>query len=388
MSRGIISAVDEARLIAGLEWVKYAKWPSAPNGKSPVLSLVDLFSGCGGMTLGVWEAARLRHRKVSVRLAVDSADEPMAVYRANFDITPNRARVDDVGRIFSGKRGRPLSSVERYWVGRARQVDLIVAGPPCQGHSDLNNSTRRKDPRNALYLRVSRAAEILRPKAIIIENVPAVLHDKNRVVQEAIDWLKRLDYQVVESVVKLTHFGIPQHRKRHILVAVLGQTFTFPNLESKPTSILTAGQFLDGLEDEPDERTELFYRPSRMTDANLDRVEYLFDHRLHDLPDAERPSCHRDKDHAYVSMYGRMHWDRPAQTLTSGFGSMGQGRYVHPRRRRLLTPHEAARLQGFPDFFDFSPARKLTHLREMIANAVPPQLLGTLVTRLIDDGTL
>jgi DNA (cytosine-5)-methyltransferase 1 len=78
-----------------------------------------------------------------------------------------------------------------------------------------------------------------------------------------------------------------------------------------------------------------------------------------------------------------MHWDRPAQTLTSGFGSMGQGRYVHPRRRRLLTPHEAARLQGFPDFFDFSSVGKATALREMIANAVPPQFTAVLVQALI-----
>ena len=71
-------------------------------------------------------------------------------------------------------------------------------------------------------------------------------------------------------------------------------------------------------------------------------------------------------------MYGRMYWDRLAQTITSGFGSMGQGRFVHPRRRRTITAHEAARLQGFPDFFDFTSVNKITALREMIGNAVPP----------------
>ena len=87
-------------------------------------------------------------------------------------------------------------------------------------------------------------------------------------------------------------------------------------------------------------------------------------------------------------MYGRMFWDKPAQTLTSGFGSMGQGRYVHPKKRRLITPHEAARLQGIPDFFDFGSVSTLSALREMIANAVPPQFTATLVNRLIEQGVL
>jgi DNA (cytosine-5)-methyltransferase 1 len=73
-------------------------------------------------------------------------------------------------------------------------------------------------------------------------------------------------------------------------------------------------------------------------------------------------------------MYGRLHWDRPAQTITSGYGSMGQGRYVHPRERRTLTPHEAARLQMIPDFFDFSDARSRGAWARMIGNAAPWKL--------------
>ena len=126
-----------------------------------------------------------------------------------------------------------------------------------------------------------------------------------------------------------------------------------------------------------------FYQPSRPTAENAKRIQYLFDNDIHDLPNSLRPSCHRDKQHAYISMYGRMHWDKPAQTLTSGFGSMGQGRFVHPTRPRLITPHEAARLQGFPDFFDFTVVDSVTALREMIANAVPPPLTLAFVAEFI-----
>lgn len=374
--------------VAGIHWVRRSDWPAGANRRSRAVSVVDLFCGCGGLTLGVWEAVRVRSRRLDVRLAVDLEERPLEVYRKNFDQWTGQVRQDDVARLFDGRRLSAATRVERYWMGRLKPIDLIVAGPPCQGHSDLNNTTRRNDPRNALYLRVIRAVEILRPKALIVENVPAVLLDKRGVVQRAVSWLRRLDYSVSERVVGMMQFGVPQLRRRHILVATRTKEFCLSDLDRGPNLAPTAGDFLAGLEDEADEDGALFCRPARMTPENRRRVAYLFSKDLYDLPNSKRPSCHRDKKHAYVSMYGRMHWDRPAQTLTSGFGSMGQGRYVHPTRRRLISPHEAARLQGFPDFFDFSPASSLSSLREMIANAVPPQFTAQLVTKFIDEGVL
>lgn len=323
-----------------------------------------------------------------VRLAVDLEDQALEVYKRNFPTRERRVIHDDVSRLFDGQRGNRATTTERYWIKRLGPIDLVVAGPPCQGHSDLNNSTRRNDPRNGLYLRVVRAAELLRPKVVIIENVPTVLLDKRGVVQKAIDWLHTLGYQVSERVMSLLEFGVPQLRRRHILVATRTGEFCLSALDGTATSDLTAGAYLAGLEDEAALDGELFHRPARMTPENERRVNYLFSKGLHDLPNSMRPKCHKDKKHAYVSMYGRIHWDKPAQTVTSGFGSMGQGRYVHPTRKRLISPHEAARLQGFPDFFDFSTAKHLTYLREMIANAVPPQFTAHLVTRLIDDRVL
>lgn len=93
--------------------------------------------------------------------------------------------------------------------------------------------------------------------------------------------------------------------------------------------------------------------PSQPTIVNRRRIEWLFQNDKHNLPNPERPLCHRD-DHSYLSMYGRLWWDKPAQTITSGFGCMGQGRFVHPLRPRTLAPHEAARLQFLPDFLDVS----------------------------------
>jgi DNA (cytosine-5)-methyltransferase 1 len=131
----------------------------------------------------------------------------------------------------------------------------------------------------------------------------------------------------------------------------------------------------------------LFDTASVPTSENQRRIDFLFDANVDDLPNRKRPQCHHS-DHSYVSMYGRLKWSEPAQTITSGFGSMGQGRFVHPLSRRTLTPHEAARLQFLPDFVDFGLVDTRSELATMIGNAVPPILTITLVSALIDQGLL
>jgi DNA (cytosine-5)-methyltransferase 1 len=113
-----------------------------------------------------------------------------------------------------------------------------------------------------------------------------------------------------------------------------------------------------------------------MSEANRKRVDWLFDHDAFDLPNHQRPDCHKD-GHTYPSVYGRMYWNQPASTITGGFLTPGRGRYVHPKRRRVLTPHEAARIQGFPDWFSFRPIDRdptRAELTKWIGDAVPPIL--------------
>jgi DNA (cytosine-5)-methyltransferase 1 len=375
--------------IASLEWVCRRSKPQVRQVPKESLRLVDLFCGCGGLTLGVWEAARRKKRQLKVRLAVDSNLQPLQVFRSNFDTEAAATSIEDVAALFPGGRGRRATQIELHTKQRLGRVDILVSGPPCQGHSDLNNSTRRNDPRNSLYLRVVRAAEVLQPRVVLIENVPTVQLDQQEVVAKSISWLAAAGYTMLQGVVKLSHLGLAQTRRRHVLVGIRHtNSLSLSDLLSPFPKEAAASAYLEGLEDEPLHYSQPFYQPARVTVQNQKRIDYLFDNDLFELPDRERPPCHRDKKHAYVSMYGRMHWDKPAQTLTSGFGSMGQGRYVHPKRRRLITPHEAARLQGFPDFFDFSTVRSITALRTMIANAVPPQFSATITNRLIELGYL
>jgi DNA (cytosine-5)-methyltransferase 1 len=125
-----------------------------------------------------------------------------------------------------------------------------------------------------------------------------------------------------------------------------------------------------------------FDTPAKHSATNQARIEYLFSNALYELPDDQRPDCHRLKAHSYKSVYGRLRPDEPAPTITTGFGSTGQGRFVHPTLPRTLTPHEAARVQFIPDFFDFGDERRGA-LQDMIGNAVPPKISYLLALELL-----
>ena len=122
---------------------------------------------------------------------------------------------------------------------------------------------------------------------------------------------------------------------------------------------------------------ELFDKGSELSEVNRRRIKYLFDNDEYDLPNDQRPDSHKN-GHTYPSIYGRLRWDAPAGTITTGFNTPGRGRYIHPEIQRTITPHEAARIQGFPDTFEFklingeTPTR--TSLANMIGDAVPPQM--------------
>ncbi len=355
---------------------RWLRCTSRPGLEKPIgrVRLVDLFCGCGGMTLGIAEAARRSQWVTEIALAVDMSPVAAAVYKRNF--TAARVIAGDVSDLLPGKPLKPLTKCEKKLRTLTEGTTILLGGPPCVGHSDLNNHTRRSDPQNALYLRMARAAEVIQPRCVIIENVPAVRRDSNGVVDVTSRLLEKLGYQVAGVVLDCSKLGVPQRRQRYILLAIRD-------------SSIDAVELLDRVATKPTRDVEwairdlvttksdaLLDKPSKASRTNAERIAYLFKKRRYDLPNEERPDCHQD-EHSYKSMYGRLRWKLPAQTITTGFTSMGQGRYVHPSRRRTLTPHEAARLQTLPDWLDWGDARR-TALSMMIGNAVPPLMMMSL----------
>jgi DNA (cytosine-5)-methyltransferase 1 len=345
---------------------------------------VDLFAGAGGFSLGMQEACRRLGFESSVVFAMDNDEDAARVFGENFPKT--EVLTESVEGIFDGKLGKPSGRGEKRLARNVGRIDILIGGPPCQGHSDLNNRTRRKDPRNVLYTRMVRAAEVLRPRAVLIENVPAVVHDVDGIVGLAVAHLREAGFDVASRIFGMEALGVPQSRKRHVLLAVAEGALD-------PTEILRSVVSLCSIQHIRTVRWALedlltvegvtpFDEPSGMSRVNSERITWLFENDAFDLPNELRPTCHQS-EHSYRSMYGRLRWDRPAQTITTGYGSIGQGRYVHPERRRALTPHEAARLQTFPDFFSFLGISSRTSWANMIGNAVPPLMGVALGERLV-----
>ena len=344
-----------------------------------VVRIVDLFSGCGFMTLGVTEALRALGCNPRPVMAFDTNEDALRVFKLNFPTAATESK--DIRDMLYGTMSARLSREERLLKKTLKRVDIAMAGPPCQGHSDLNNHTRRHDPKNGLYFRVARFAKVIRPTHLIIENVPAVLHDKGHVVSRTRRALEALGYSVDEGTVRLTDLGVPQTRRRHVMVASLTRDLCLADIVESHRSQSRSVRWAIGDLRRRD-RAELLHTVARQTKTTAKRIGYLFEHRCYELPNHQRPRCHRDNNHTYKSVYGRLRWREPAQTITSGFMCMGQGRFVHPAARRTLTPREAARLQFIPDFFQFGNDIGLAALAEMIGNAVPPKLTYVLALEL------
>ncbi len=362
------------------EYLRLSEIPPALVDDPQPIGLVDLFCGCGGLTLGVLEGARRVSRAANLLLAVDYDPLPLSVLRETLGGDPGRCVAADLGSMIEKPR-----SWEKHGEGLfgpvANKASLLVAGPPCQGHSALNNHTRHDDPRNDLYLAVAQAAAILKPAAVVIENVGGVARDRRSGAARCAAMLEDQGFEVSSRRLDLHRLGVPQRRVRHLLVATKGAAFSWELAEASGRTVEWAIDDLLGVQSEM-----VFDTPSRPSTENAARIRWLFDNDAFDLPNLLRPTCHQG-EHSYVSMYGRLGWDQPAQTITSGYGSMGQGRFVHPLMPRTLTPHEAARIQFMPDFVRF-PAAGRTALATMIGNVAPPRLGIVIVQALIGQGLL
>ncbi|MFC0135745.1 DNA (cytosine-5-)-methyltransferase [Massilia eurypsychrophila] len=362
-------------------WAQQLRGTPTEIERVGAIHTVDFFCGSGGLSVGAAraiEACGMNHVPLA---AVDVDAEALGVYSRNFKpqaaLATNAASVVDY-HIYGRGEDAELAYEPELVDGRLEalvgKVDLVLAGPPCQGHSNLNNHTRRSDPRNMLYVSVAAAAIALRTRALVIENVPDVLADKTNVVGAASKILRQAGYCVSTAVLSATELGAAQTRKRHFLIATKGRTAHVPvgevaGLLRQPP--MTLREIIQDLAIAP-HRSFMDDAPV-LSPENRSRIDYLFEHDLYELPDLQRPDCHKN-GHTYPSVYGRLSWDKPSQTITTGFMTPGRGRYIHPSQRRVLTAREAARIQGFPDTYDFTvdgtaPSKKA--LTKWIGDAVP-----------------
>lgn len=379
-ARERMPVVADSDVDPDLAFLRSRDRPAAVVSKTS-LPIIDLFAGLGGMTIGALEGARRADRAAKLALAIDHEAPPLDVLGRTVG-AEEACVVADLESVL-GPIAQAWRREEKALFSDVPKDGLLLAGPPCQGHSALNNHTRHDDPRNDLYLAVARVARLIKPKAVIIENVRGIGSDRRHSLAQCMAALEEIGYEVEGRPLNLHDLGVPQRRIRYVVVATRNKRMSWdlPLLPGR-TVRWAISDLLDV------ESKAAVDTPSRVSETNAERIKYLFEERAYDLPNPKRPKCHQD-DHSYVSMYGRLDWDKPAQTITSGFGSMGQGRYVHPARRRTLTPHEAARLQFLPDFVAFcDTAVRRSATATMIGNVAPPKLTMVLVEALIAQSLL
>lgn len=365
-------------------------WRAALSGGIPrpvsetSIRALDLFSGAGGLALGVRAAGSFMGTNVTIDAAVDVDQGALEVHRFNHDtrVTVNRS-VDllvDFG-LESGATGTSFAYLpvltDSGLAEAVSGVDLVIAGPPCQGHSSLNNRSRHNDDRNALYLTAPAVAVAVGARAVLIENVPGVVRDRKSVVHTAIGLLESEGYKVSTAVIGAHEVGWGQTRRRFFLLAVKDQPA--PSLSEQALALRRAPLNLDALlRGLPDTGSQLLDQLPDYSAQNLMRMQWLVESAARDLPSAIRPPSHQVST-TYSAVYGRLDWSRPAPTMTTGFLTPGRGRFTHPDQPRTLSPREAARIQGFTDsYFDeallASIGAKRTHLAKWIGDAVPSPL--------------
>ncbi|NKI35117.1 DNA cytosine methyltransferase [Wenzhouxiangella sp. XN79A] len=347
------------------------------------VTYVDLFCGGGGLSLGIEQGLRFLGYSPRMIAAVDKDSVALSLVKRRFDpLVPRACSVDD---LYSAQltfreghegfvTGPTISDAEL--APFAGKVDLVVGGPPCQGHSNLNNHTRRRDQRNLLYFSMISCAIALRPRLIIIENVPSILSSSENVVEVGKALLRNSEFHVSDFVLNAAHYGVAQRRQRHFLVASKAE---LPGLEQELNALaLPQVSVNDVIGDLPDLSydEDLLESNPNLSAQNVERIRYLFENGEYELPNDRRPECHQ-KDHTYPAVYGRLKGDIPSPTITTGFTSPGRGRFIHPSERRTINAREAARIQSFPDWYWEGIGElgfRRANLAKVIGDAVPPRL--------------
>jgi DNA (cytosine-5)-methyltransferase 1 len=343
------------------------------------LRTIDLFSGCGGLSLGLERTGVFR----SV-LAVDFDRHATETYGANFGDT----------EVVAG----PIEDVTAV-----PKADVVVGGPPCQGFSALNRDKVGFE-RRALWRQYLRVLDASGAEIFIMENVSDLLRSPEYTAFE--EEVRRRHFRVSRAVLDAADYGVPQRRRRAI---VIGMRSARPEVPERTHADVQQALFggrrswrtfrdaVRGLPLEPDGRQ--WHRSRHPTDKSLlryaavpldggNRFQMQANLEARDLGHLV-PDCWRRKPTGTTDVFGRLWWDKPAVTIRTEFYKPEKGRYLHPSEDRPITVREAANLMSFPEDFVFPEEQSMTAVGRQIGNAVPPLLaeaIGTSVARSLGIG--
>ncbi|HWV51728.1 DNA cytosine methyltransferase [Pseudorhodoplanes sp.] len=320
---------------------------------------IDLFSGCGGLTLG------LKLAGFRVLAAVELDELAVQTYRANHRGV--RILHDDIRRI----KARPLRASLKLKPG---ELDLLAGCPPCQGFSSLrtrNGARQKRDRRNGLIREMMRFTRAFLPKAVMMENVPGLA--QHRSFKTLCRDLRKLGYKVTWDIKDARYYGVPQRRKRLILIA--GRGFDIPPAKESAT-LKTVRTAFANLRKPGKSRDALQNLSEQRSAKVLELIKAIPKDggSRGDLPRSRQLECHK-RVNGFKDIYGRMAWDRPSPTITGGCFNPSKGRFLHPAENRAITLREAAILQSFPRRYRFPIDASKESVALMIGNALPPTFI-------------
>jgi DNA (cytosine-5)-methyltransferase 1 len=334
--------------------------------KLPKAIAVDLFCGAGALTHGMILEG------FDVVAGVDNDPSCRYAYEKN---NPSKFIQRDISR-FSCKELR------RLYAGSA--IKILIGCAPCQPFSSISkkrSAYKADDMRWRPLRRFIRIIKDVRPHIVSMENVPDLLQEKKyRVFGELISTLKAAGYKTTFKVIDVSRYGVPQRRKRLILLAsLLGEIECVPETHGPkdPNTVRQAIRSLRPIRDGETDCSDLLHRASRLSGQNKLRIIATPKNggSAKHWPATLFPRCYKRKSgRSYMAtVYGRMKWDEPSPTMTTHCITLGTGRFGHPTQNRAISLREAARLQTFPDYYQFEEPQKIRmrHVAKQIGNAVP-----------------
>jgi len=335
------------------------------------LAAVDLFAGAGGLSLGA------RRAGFNVPVAVEIDERITPTYEKNHPST--RILRKDV-RLLTGKE--LLSAVPH------RRIDLLMGCAPCQGFCSLTIKNERDDPRNSLVIEMARLIEETMPSAVLMENVSGLALRGSHLLSEFMKRLRKAGYRATWWNVQMADYGVPQSRRRLVLLAGRGFNIDLPPATHarvsrsgvRPWVTLRdaihgerAPKRLSTAQSRGGPKSQNWHVVRDLLPETLARLRAAVPGSMRlELDDGLLPDCHRNGYDGFRNVYMRMTWDAPSPTITAGCTTPAKGRFGHPdRRRTTISVREAATIQTFPKSFRFETTR-LDTACEMIGNAVPP----------------
>jgi DNA (cytosine-5)-methyltransferase 1 len=362
------SSLVEKYLIEGLAALHSWK-PATITSRKPEAQVIDMFCGCGGMSLGF---AAMAKANGAFRLigGVDVNEASLKTYAQNFGVPACRI---DVRTLANSKEALQffLKSLPKF---NAELPTVLVGCAPCQGFTaHRKKNWDQPDIRNGLVQAFTDVAVSMQPKCVVMENVPELLSGRYwKHFEYFRDRLVDSGYLVKQAIHSAAEHGAPQERFRALVIAMKSD-FSMPKARLKPKDFRTVR---DAISDLP--------RVNAGKQSPADEMHRSASHRASTIeiikaipknggsrPKGIGPKCLQNFK-GFADVYGRLAWDKPAITITHYARNPASGRFVHPEQNRGLTMREAARLQSFPDGFEFTGG--FDDVFRQIGEAVPPML--------------